>query len=175
MQIGGYGGYVDGPWHLDGILSYGYLRSTTTRFINVGSIQQQADANYDGGVLSVSAEAGYAYQLDWLTVEPTIGLDYAHLWQDSFTESGTASDGNNYGLNVNSVDMDSFRSALGVRLAAQFGKKDGVQFMPALRAVWKHEFADRYADVNASFLGGSGSFDTRGVELGATPRYWVAA
>jgi outer membrane autotransporter protein len=63
--------------------------------------------------------------------------------------------------------MDSFSSALGVRLAAQFGKKDGVQFIPALRAVWEHEFLDRYADLNASFVGGSGDFNVRGVELGA--------
>ena len=168
LQVAGYGGYVNGPWHLDGILSCGFLHTDTTRFIDVDpSIQQQADGSYDGGVFSLSAEGGYAYQLDWLTVEPTVGLKYAHLWQDSFSESGLAGDGNNYGLKVNSVDMDSFRSALGVRLAAQFGKKDGVQFIPAVRAIWEHEFADRYADVNASFVGGSGNFDTRGVELGA--------
>jgi outer membrane autotransporter protein len=167
FQVAGYGGYVKGPWHLDGILSYGYLHTDTKRFIDVGSIHQEADAKYNGGVLSLSAEGGYAFVLDWLTVEPTIGLNYSHLWQDSFSETGTASDGNNYGLNVNSVDMDSFRSTLGVRLAAQFGKKGGVQFIPALRAVWEHEFADRYADVNASFIGGSGSFDTRGVEMDA--------
>jgi len=168
LQIAGYGGYVSGPWHLDGILSYGFLQTDTKRFINVGSISQEADGKYDGGVLSVSAEGGYAYQLDWLTVEPTIGLDYAHLSQDRFNETGTTDfDGNNYGLKVNSVDMDSFRSALGMRLAAQFGKKNGVQFIPALRAVWEHEFADRYADVNANFVGGSGAFDVRGLELGA--------
>jgi outer membrane autotransporter protein len=56
---------------------------------------------------------------------------------------------------------------LGVRLAAQFGKNDGVQFIPTLRAGWEHEFADKTADVNASFIGGSGDFIVRGVELGA--------
>ena len=63
--------------------------------------------------------------------------------------------------------MDSFRTALGVRLAAQFGKTNGVQFIPALRAGWEHEFMDKTADVNASFVGGSGDFVVRGVELGA--------
>jgi|GEM_PF-1863846 uncharacterized protein with beta-barrel porin domain len=167
FQVGGYGGYVDGPWHLDGIVSCGFLHTDTKRQINVGSIHQEADGSYDGGVLALSAEGGYAFEFDWLTVEPTIGINYAHLWQNSFSESGIANDGNNYGLNVKSVDMDSFRTALGVRLAAQFGKKDGVQFIPALRAVWEHEFADRYADVNARFVGGSGDFTVRGVELGA--------
>ncbi len=166
-QIGGYGGYVSGPWHLDSILSYGFLNTSTKRFINVGSIHQEADGSYDGSVFSMSAEGGYAFKFDWLTVEPTVGLDYAHLFQGGFAETGTASDGNNYGLNVKRVNMDSFRSELGVRLAAQFGKPDGVRFIPALNGVWKHEFADRYADLNASFVGGSGDFVVRGVELGA--------
>ncbi len=166
-QVGGYGGYVNGPWHLDGILSYGYLHSDTTRFINVGTINQQAGGSYDGGVFSLSTEGGYAFKFDWLTAEPSLGLNYAHLWQDSFSETGTASDGNNYGLNVNSMDMNSVRSTLGVRLGAQLGQPDGVQFIPAAHALWEHEFADRYADVNASFVGGSSTFDTHGVELGA--------
>jgi outer membrane autotransporter protein len=90
------------------------------------------------------------------------------LSQDSFNETGTNTfDGNNYGLHVNSVAMDSLRTALGVRLAAQFGKTNGVQFIPALRVAWEHEFADKTADVNASFIGGSGDFVVRGVELGA--------
>jgi outer membrane autotransporter protein len=167
FQFGGYGGYVNGPWHLDGIFSYGYLKTDTKRFINVGPIHQEADGSYNGGVFSLSTEGGYVFKFDWLTVEPTVGLNYAHLSQDSFNETGTASDGNNYGLSVNSVDMDSLRSALGVRLAAQFGKKDGVQFIPALRAGWEHEFMDKTADVNARFVGGSGDFNVRGVELGA--------
>jgi uncharacterized protein with beta-barrel porin domain len=166
-QIGAYGGYVSGPWHLDSILSYGFLNTDTKRFINVGPIHQEADGSYDGGVFSVSAEGGYAFKFDWLTVEPTVGLDYAHLFQGGFAETGTASDGNNYGLNVKRVKMDSLRSSLGVRLAGRFGKPDGVQFIPALNGVWKHEFADRYADLNASFVGGSGDFVVRGVELGA--------
>jgi outer membrane autotransporter protein len=167
IQFAGYGGYVNGPWHLDGIFSYGYLQTDTKRFINVGSIYQEADGSYDGNVFSLSTEGGYAFKAGPVTIEPTLGLNYAHLSQDSFQETGQASDGHNYGLNVNSVDMDSLRSAVGVRLAAQFGEKDGVQFIPALRAAWEHEFMDKTADVNASFIGGSGDFVVRGVELGA--------
>jgi outer membrane autotransporter protein len=166
IQFAGYGGYVSGPWHLDGILSYGFLQTDTKRFINVGSIHQEADGSYNGGAFSLSTEGGYAFKAGPVTIEPTLGLNYTHVSQDSFNEIGTASDGNNYGLNVRSVDMDSFRTALGVRLAAQFGKKDGVQFMPEVRAGWEHEFLDKTPDVNARFVGGSGDFNVRGVELG---------
>jgi len=36
LPVAGYGGYVNGPWHLDGIFSYGFLQTDTRRFINVG-------------------------------------------------------------------------------------------------------------------------------------------
>jgi outer membrane autotransporter protein len=163
IQFAGYGGYVNGPWHLDGIFSYGYLQTDTKRFINVGSIHQEADGSYNGNVFSLSTEGGYAFEAGPVTIEPTVGLNYTHLSQDSFQETGAGPNG----LNVHSVDMDSVRTALGVRLAAQFGEKDGVQFIPALRAAWEHEFMDKTADVNASFIGGSGDFVVRGVELGA--------
>jgi outer membrane autotransporter protein len=167
IQFAGYGGYVNGPWHLDGIFSYGYLQTDTKRFINVGSIHQEADGSYDGNVFSLSTEGGYAFKAGPVTIEPTLGLNYTHLSQDSFNETSPVPGNNNYDLNVHSVDMDSVRSAVGVRLAAQFGEKDGVQFIPALRAAWEHEFMDKTADVNASFVGGSGDFVVRGVELGA--------
>jgi outer membrane autotransporter protein len=167
FQIAGYGGYVNGPWHLDGIFSYGFLSTDTKRYINVGSIHQEAKASYDGGVLSLSGEGGYAFEAGRFTIEPTLGLDYTHLSQDSFNETGIATDGHNYGLNVHSVDMDSFRTALGARLSAQFGRTNGVQFIPELRAGWEHEFMDKTADVTARFIGGSGDFIVRGVELGA--------
>jgi outer membrane autotransporter protein len=165
-QLAGYAGYINGPWHLDGIFSYGFLQTDTKRYINVGDIQQTAYGNYDGGVLSASAEGGYAVKHNRFTFEPTLGLNYTHVSQDSFNETGAAADGNNYGLNVNSVNMDSLRSALGARLDAQFGKKDGVQFIPGVHAGWEHEFLDQAADVNAKFIGGSGDFIARGIELG---------
>jgi outer membrane autotransporter protein len=167
IQFAGYGGYVSGPWHLDGIFSYGFLQTDTKRLISVGSIQQTASGSYDGGVYSLSTEGGYAFEAGPMTIEPTLGLNYTHLSQNSFHETGTASDGHNYGLDVHSVKMDSFRSAVGVRLTAQFGEKGDVQFVPELRAGWEHEFLDKTADMNARFVGGSGDFNVHGVELGA--------
>ena len=89
IQFAGYGGYVNGPWHLDGIFSYGFLQTDTKRFINVGSIHQEADGSYDGDVFSLSTEGGYAFEAGPVTIEPTVGLNYTHLSQDSFQETGT--------------------------------------------------------------------------------------
>jgi outer membrane autotransporter protein len=163
IQCGVYGGYVNGPWHLDGICSYGFLHTDTKRFINVGTIHQEADGSYDGNVFSFSTEGGYAFDTGPVTIEPIVGLNYARVSQDGFNETGAGPNG----LNVGSVAMDSLRTALGVRLAAQIGETNSVQFIPALHLAWEHECLDRTADVNASFIGGSGNFIVRGVELDA--------
>ena len=162
FQVGGYGGYVNGPWRLDGVASYGFLQTDTTRPISVGSIQETASGNYNGGVISMDAEGGYVFEFTRVTVEPTVGLSYTHLSQDGFRETGSTS-----GLQVGDMTMNSFRSALGARLVARFGREDGVQYLPALRLVWAHEFADKNAEFNARFIGGGGDFKVRGLELGA--------
>ena len=162
FQVGGYGGYANGPWRLDGVASYGFLQTDTTRPINVGSIQETASGNYNGGVISMDAEGGYVFEFTRVTVEPTVGLSYTHLSQDGFRETGSTS-----GLQVGDMTMDSFRSALGARLVARFGREDGVQYLPAFRLVWAHEFADKNAEFNARFIGGGGDFKVRGLELGA--------
>jgi outer membrane autotransporter protein len=167
VQFAGYCGYVSGPWHMDSIFSYGFLRTEANRMIEVGDISQMATANYDGGVLSFSAEGGYVFKAGPVKIEPTVGLDYARLSQGSFAEGGTASDGYNYGLDVRKVEMDSFRSALGVRLGAEFGGTNCVKFIPELHARWEHEFEDKGAYVTASFIGGSSDFGVTGVQLSA--------
>jgi len=72
-------------------------------------------------------------------------------------KTGTASDSNNNGLNVNSVDMDS--CAVSWCAAGRAIWREGwVQFIPALRAGWEHEFMDKTADMNARFHWRSGDF-----------------
>ena len=163
FQFAGYGNYTSGPWYLDGVFSYGHNDITTKRQISVGSIQELAKGSYNGDVLAVSAEGGYSIHCcEHWDLQPLVGLKYTTLMQDGFRETDATA-----GLAVNSVDMDSFRSTLGVRLAASFGKENGVQFMPQISARWEHEFMDLGADVNSQFLGGSPSMITRGVRLEA--------
>ena len=124
--------------------------------------QETASGNYNGGVISMDAEGGYVFEFKRVTVEPTVGLSYTHLSQDDFRETGSTS-----GLQVGDMTMNSFRSTLGARLVARFGREDGVQYLPAFRLVWAHEFADKNAEFNARFIGGGGDFKVRGLELGA--------
>ncbi len=162
VQLAGYASYVSGPWYLDGILGYGFLQTETQRRISVGPIQQTAEAEYDGHVLTASAEGGYTFKCGLLEIQPSAGLSYAGLWQDDFVETGAGPNG----LSGQNLEYDSLRSLVGLRLAAQFGKPKGPKFVPEVRARWEHEFLDQNASFDARFIGGGGSFVTRGVQLG---------
>jgi outer membrane autotransporter protein len=134
----------------------------TKRQISVGSIEETAYGDYDGNEFAVAAEGGYTF--NWgkvVELQPFLGLTYTRLSQDAFDETGAGA----YGLQVNSVDMDSVRTALGARLAADYKFKNGMKLVPEARAAWEHEWADRGADVNAQFIGGSPDFVVRGVRL----------
>ena len=166
IQFGGYASYVSGPWHFDGIVSYGMLSTSTKRFAFADeSFESMPKASYDGGIVSLSAEGGYDFQLcKHVTFQPSLGIIYNHLDQDSFKEKN----GGPLGLDVKSVTMDSFRSDLSLKLMGNWGNPDGVRFQPQLRAGWQHEFADRTASVDETFLGDSTDtkFTVRGVQLG---------
>ena len=90
FQLGGYGGYVNGPWHLDGILSYGFLKTDTKRFIDVGTSIRKLMAVMMAAYSHCPRKVVTSLSSDQVTIEPTVGLDYAHLSQDSFNETGIA-------------------------------------------------------------------------------------
>jgi len=166
IQFGGYASYISGPWHFDGIISYGSLSTSTKRFAAADeTLLVMPKASYDGGIISLSAEGGYDFKLcQHVTFQPSLGVIYNHLDQDSFKEKN----GGPLGLDVKSVTMDSFRSDVSLKLLGNWGKEDGVRFQPQVRAGWQHEFADRTASVDESFLGDSTGtkFNVRGVQLG---------
>jgi outer membrane autotransporter protein len=163
IQFAGYGNYSSGNWYVDGVFSFGFLSTETQRHIDVGSIQQKAKGNYDGMVFSMSAEGGYAFHLGKVVdLQPFVGLNYTSLSQDGFNETGAGGNG----LKVSSVEMDSLQGSLGLRLVANIEFKNGMKLTPQLHAVFEHEFMDTGAEVTSSFIGGSPSQVTRGVQLG---------
>jgi outer membrane autotransporter protein len=167
FSFGTYAAYVSGPWHFDGIVSYGVLNTDTKRTFAIdNTLFPTAKANYLGGIVSLSAEGGYDFQLcKRITFQPSLGIIYNHLSQDSFKEKDAGPDG----LEVKSISMDSFRTDLGAKLTGDFGKPNGVRFLPQFRASWQHEFADQTAFVDEQFLGDTtdSSFTVHGVKLGA--------
>ncbi|MEX1041415.1 MAG: autotransporter outer membrane beta-barrel domain-containing protein [Pirellulaceae bacterium] len=103
-------------------------------------------------------------------IQPYGAVQYLHLRQDGFTETGADS----INLQGDAVTADSFRGFLGTELERSFQRSFGV-LTPKVQVAWMHEFGDTHQASAARFAGApadNGSFVIQGVDSG---RDWLLA
>ena len=126
-----YGGYVAGPTHVEGVLSYGTHRFNNSREADAG----RASSAHDGRTLSASVEAGRVFDLHDIRVQPFAAVSYNRISEDGTQETGAGP----LGLTIGGRTTHSLASALGVRASKSFETSSG-RVVPILTASWKHEF-----------------------------------
>jgi uncharacterized protein with beta-barrel porin domain len=159
---GVYGSYVDGPWYANGLVSYGFNRTTEDRAVSVPGLAGDDRASAEGGQVMSALTGGYEIQRGHFKFGPVASLQYVHLRVDAFHEDGSTS------LAIGGQDDDSLRTQLGLEaryttaLQTPLGR---MTFTPHLRASWQHECMDNNDGITASFNGtGGGSFVVQGVQ-----------
>ncbi|MDF2764912.1 MAG: hypothetical protein K0S81_1906 [Rhodospirillales bacterium] len=156
-RLAAYGGTRMGALSVRGLVGYAYHDNETERQITTGGFDQTAEGDYAGHELSAAAEVGYLMQLGALGLEPVAGLAVTHLSDESYEESGAGG----AGLEVDGRSTTSLRSTLGAR--ASFAPSPAFRLSASL--AWAHELADTEREVDASFLGGGGTFRIQGAEV----------
>jgi uncharacterized protein YhjY with autotransporter beta-barrel domain/phospholipase/lecithinase/hemolysin len=131
VQGGIYGGWASGGLFIQGHAAIGSLRYTIRR---AGVIDNMV-GRPDGDVLTAGAEAGYLFDLGGLRLGPTIGLRYADVDVDAYTEAGDQA----LTLNVSAQGERSFTGHAGIeaRGALEMG---GLSVRPYLSASIEQEF-----------------------------------
>ncbi len=147
--------------------SIGYDRYKTLRsaaFAGANAIR----GDTTGWQSVVYAEQGISWQTRFGTLQPYVGLQYLHLRQNAFTETGGGA------LNLDSFgdDNDSLRGVLGGRIMKQW---EQAAWKPSLsgHAHWLHEFLGVEGAVTSLGLSGINSttiLAMPGLDLG---RDWV--
>ena len=146
-----------------GLFAFAHDGYETTRRSDFGELARTALADYDGREFALRFEIGRFLARGGAQLQPYAALQYVHLRQDGFTETGAGS----INLSVDGMTTDSLRSFLGSRVVwyRRFGGNRSVA--PELHALWRHEFLDDARLVNADFLGAPGnSFVVAGADLG---------
>jgi uncharacterized protein with beta-barrel porin domain len=150
-----------------------------------------------GDQWGANIDVGYDFHIkDELSIGPLVALQYLHWEVDGFDETTDLADGPCPGdprarpfgaapLSVDSQDLDSLQSRLGMRLAYHKKIHHGVALGVEARVAWQHEFLNDSRDITASFIGfGLPSFTVRttdperdsallGVGVNATFRNWI--
>ncbi len=148
-----YATYFSGPLYVDGVVSYGQNSYTSSRRIVFTGIDRTAESQTKGRQYLLNADAGYEFRLESFNLSPTLGMNYAKLHVDGFTETGADS----ADLAVSSQEADSLRTRLGGKLDKPFTAR-GITWDPEVRAVWQHEYLDDSRLITAQFSQPSSGF-----------------
>ena len=154
-----YGGYREGNYYGNGLMSYSRNIYESDRNVEIPSFSETANGRTAGNQYVFNLDGGYDHPVcKDLTVGPFVGLQYVHLDVNSFTENGA----NAANLAINDQAMDSVRSRLGVRLELRKEVSEHWTAASEVRLGWQHEFANNDRAIVARFSdSGLGSFAVR--------------
>jgi uncharacterized protein with beta-barrel porin domain len=163
-----FGGYfdhcVDGNYYLFTGFA-GFDNYDVSRYIAFDEYEGTVNSDHAGWQTAFYGERGWIFQGDVFRLTPYLGLQYAYLGQEGFSESGEDS----LQLNVQHSHFHSFRGVGGARLSCNPYQN---YFSLNMDAVWWHEFlADTTANYTAALAMAEGaSFKAYGLDLG---RDWL--
>jgi len=156
-----YSSYFNNRWYVEGDLGYVWQENTNRRIATVGTIQQVASSNHDAEAWSVYLGGGYYFPLRNGQIGPFARLEYIHLDEDGFTESGAGA----ANLVVQARKTDALRSVLGLRMTGLFDLGHG-SLMPEASIAWSHDFDVDDLDITSSFANTpASSFIVRGQDV----------
>lgn len=156
-QLTLYGSYEGAPWYVNGALAGSYHNFDQRRQVSFVGINDMAKADYAGWQGTAEVDGGYPISVGKAVVTPVAGVAFSRLQLDGYTETGSTG----APLRVQSRDLDSLKSTLGVKVASTF-VQDSVKLTPELRASWVHEYMSDAVATTAAFAGGGSTFTTTG-------------
>jgi outer membrane autotransporter protein len=154
-----YGGGWWGPSLLTGTAGYAYDRISTARTLtDIGS----ASEAHDGHEFSIAGQWSLPLPVPGIwgtaTLTPKIGIQYLHLYETGFKETGA--DG--FSLSAGANDTDSMQPYIGFAAAEKFVTPDGTEITPELRLGYSREVLDSNRLLTVAASDGT-PFLTRGV------------
>ena len=151
-----YGSFGAGPWAFDATIGYAHDSIDAARPIT--ALGETASSTHDGDEATGAVQATRSFMLGGVSVLPAAGLQYAHLFEESFSESGASG----FDLAVSSRRTDSLRPFIGTSAAEAFTTEGGWLLIPEADITYSHEFMN--TPLSLVQVGG-GSFTA----LGLTP------
>ncbi|HKR25501.1 MAG TPA: autotransporter domain-containing protein [Allosphingosinicella sp.] len=144
-QAGLYAGWTGGGAFAEGYAGYGWLDYDIRRTAVIDDIGGETD----GTALIAGGQAGYLFDLGGMRLGPVIGLRYAKVELDGFTETGDPV----LTLNVQEQETDSLVGSAGIELRGDTAV-GGLAVRPYAQAALEQEFAGdgrtvRYAGTAA--------------------------
>ena len=150
-----YGRYSWGPWAIGATLGYAYDAIKSQR--PIPGMGKTASASYNANELTDAVGLGRQIKVKGITLEPTIGVNYAHYAQGAFTETGAPG----FNLSVAAMSAISVRPYIGLSATGSFTRASGLRLTPEADIRFSHEMKD--TPLSLVEVGG-GRFSVAGLE-----------
>jgi autotransporter-associated beta strand protein len=145
--------------------SVGFDTYSTKRPIDFGGIHRTATGYTTGYQAAAWLERGWMLQLGPWDVQPFVAVQYIHIVQNGYNESGASS----LDLQIHDVTTDALRPIVGIHAARPFMTRSCRAITPEVNAMFVHELLEPETSFNSVLAGsGGGSFITDGVDYGQT-------
>jgi autotransporter-associated beta strand protein len=128
-----YGGYELGDWALGGAVGYAYDRIRADR--SIASLGETASSTHSGHEATAAVQATTRLALGRIAIVPAAGLEYVHLYETGFTESGAPG----FDLQVASRNSGSLRPFIGIEASEAFTTAGGTVWTPEADLKYSHE------------------------------------
>ncbi len=142
-----YVAWIEKDWQLTVGGAYGIGRTDTRR--PIAGLGLTAEGDYDSDIYSGFLSVSRVFETERLSWEPFVVVDYAHVVDDAYTESGAGG----MNLSVSRNGTDSLRTLVGVRLAGAPDPGQTSGFYPHVSVAWEHEHLDDQVANDATLVG----------------------
>jgi fibronectin-binding autotransporter adhesin len=119
-----YGNYALGPWSLDATAGYAHDFIDAAR--PIASVGETASSSHGADEATGAVQAARRFDLGGVTLLPAAGLQYVHLFDGGFSESGAPG----FDLDVSRRNSDSLCPFVGMSAAKAFTTEDGLHLVP---------------------------------------------
>lgn len=161
LQLGTYAGYQNGNLGVEFYAGGGYNDFESNRFVEIGTFNGQATAEWDGFHYNGSIRAGYDFNIgDRFWARPTVSLDYIRLEEDGYEELGPTG----IALSIDERSSETGSASAILNLGANLG--DNRKWVrPGLRVGIRNDFINNGVVTNGSFLNLDTPFSLQGEEF----------
>ena len=155
-RVAVYGSYAFGRIALDATAGYAHEQIDAAR--PVAALGETATSGHAGGLTTAALQAEGRVDLDGVRLVPAAGLEYAHLYETGFAESGSPG----FDLAVSGRNSNSLRPFAGVSAAKRLTGRNGLVWMP--HAAVRYSYETMNAVPPSMVQVGGGSFTVNGIQ-----------
>jgi outer membrane autotransporter protein len=163
VEVGAYGRWVRGPFRADARLGGGYVKfDGSRRVVSVpDTLDLRTEADWSGWLIDAHLGVAYERSLGWLYARPSLMLDYIHLSESEYEESGG---GAGVDLAVDSRSGSLVTGAALMALGARFGSGD-FHWGPEATVGWRQRLSGEVSETTARFRSGGPAFTLSGEQV----------